>query len=217
LNDKLIELFNDEKVKERIRIKLPKLFRIAELESSRAGKVGMEVGTMREKILIALLIYKFGEENVQTNIPITEYETDVKLFDQPISIKTITGNGNVKVVWTVDQDSAIKFIKNYKPKCDILLAQIKWDLSEKEINRGIHPGGLFLIPTEVQTKILHEIGINNYLNMPKKGTNPRGVEISKTGLSLLLKNSDTECIEINWKRTLIKYNPYKRWVDYWKR
>jgi hypothetical protein len=42
--------------------KLPYLFRIAEVESSRAGKIGMEVGSVREEIIVSLLIYKFGEK-----------------------------------------------------------------------------------------------------------------------------------------------------------
>ena len=72
-----------EKVCER----LPYLFRIAELESSRAGKIGMEVGCLRERILVALLICQFGEKNVETEIPVTEPEVDVRLFGYPISIK----------------------------------------------------------------------------------------------------------------------------------
>jgi hypothetical protein len=64
VSSKVIEIFEDEVLRERIRNKLPHLFSIAELESSRAGKIGMEVGSIREKILIALLIYKFGERNV---------------------------------------------------------------------------------------------------------------------------------------------------------
>jgi hypothetical protein len=64
VNSRIIEIFEDEVLRERIRNKLPHLFSIAELESSRAGKIGMEVGSIREKILIALLIYKFGERNV---------------------------------------------------------------------------------------------------------------------------------------------------------
>ena len=50
----------------------------------------MEVGSLHERIIIALLIYKFGEANVETEIPITEPEVDVKLFGEPVSIKTIT-------------------------------------------------------------------------------------------------------------------------------
>ena len=65
-----IEIFEDEKLVGKIKTRLPYLFQLAELESSRAGKIGMEVGSLRERIIVALLIYKFGEENVETEIPI---------------------------------------------------------------------------------------------------------------------------------------------------
>ncbi|RLI00822.1 type II restriction endonuclease subunit R, partial [Candidatus Bathyarchaeota archaeon] len=101
MSSRLIEMFEDAKLVNRIKNKLPYLFQLAELESSRAGKIGMEVGSIRERIIIALLIYKFGEANVETNIPTTEPEVDVKLFGEPISIKTITGKGfsGVKLIW----------------------------------------------------------------------------------------------------------------------
>jgi hypothetical protein len=166
----------------------------------------MEVGSLREKILIALLIHKFKERNVKTRIPITKPELDVKLFGYPVSIKTITGAGGVKVVWTVDAQKAKEFRENYTPSCDILLAQINWN--EK--------GGLYHIPLEVQTRIFKEMGKRKYLKLPKPGTNPRGVEISKEALLNLFKNKKTRCIEITWQRSKIDYNPYKRWVDYWK-
>ena len=70
MSSRLIEIFEDTKLVNRIKNKLPYLFQLAELESSRAGKIGMEVGSLRERIIIALLIYKFGEANVETNIPI---------------------------------------------------------------------------------------------------------------------------------------------------
>ena len=89
--NRISELFSDKKIVDKIQRRLPKLFHLAELESSRAGKVGMEVGSVREKILVALFIYKFGEQNVETEIPITEAEVDVKVFGNPISIKKITG------------------------------------------------------------------------------------------------------------------------------
>mgnify|MGYP001772854287 CR=1 FL=1 len=47
---KLIELFEDEKLLEKIKRKMPYLFQLAELESSRAGKTGMEIGSLRERI-----------------------------------------------------------------------------------------------------------------------------------------------------------------------
>jgi len=91
MNDLIRQLFDDEKMVGKIRAKLPYLFQMVEMESSRAGKVGMEVGSVREKIIVALLIYKFGEINVKTEIPITEPEVDVEVFGNPISIKTFTG------------------------------------------------------------------------------------------------------------------------------
>lgn len=67
----------------------------------------MEVGSVRERIMVALLIYKFGEANVETEIPITEPEVDAELFGAPVSIKTITGKGfgGVKLIWTVDVEN----------------------------------------------------------------------------------------------------------------
>ncbi|MCD6456358.1 MAG: ThaI family type II restriction endonuclease [Methanophagales archaeon] len=82
----LIEIFEDPKLVNRIKTRLPYMFQLAELESSRAGNIGMEVGSLRERIIAALLIYKFGEANVETEIPITEPEVDVRLFGEPVSI-----------------------------------------------------------------------------------------------------------------------------------
>lgn len=166
----------------------------------------MEVGSLREKILIALLIYKFGEESVETQIPITEPEVDVKVSGRPVSIKTITGMGAVKFSWTVDAQKALEFVKNYSPKTDILLVRIRWD--------GI--GNFFCIPLEVQQKIFKNMGRNRYFKLPKPETNPRGVEVSKEALLQLIKDKGTKSMKIVWERSQIKYNPYQRWVDYWK-
>ena len=50
----IAELFTDGSIVSKIQKRLPELFYLAELESSRAGKVGMEVGSAREKILAYL-------------------------------------------------------------------------------------------------------------------------------------------------------------------
>jgi len=205
---RLIEIFEDAKLVNRIENKLPYLFQLAELESSRAGKIGMEVGSLRERIIIALLIYKFGEANVETEIPITEPEVDVKLFGEPISIKTITGKGfsGVKLIWTVDAQKAREFRETYYPHCDIILIQISWGSI----------GGFYYIPLEAQKKLFDRVGRNGYIKLPKPGTNPRGVEITKEALSSLVKDNLSKVIEINWQKTKIDYDPYKRWVDYWR-
>jgi hypothetical protein len=206
--NRLIKIFEDEKLISRIQKRLPHLFQLAEFESSRAGKIGMEVGSVRERIIVALLIYKFGEANVESEIPITESEVDVRLFGEPISIKTITGNsiGGVKLIWTVDAEKARQFSEEYVPHCDMLLVQINWE----------QEGGFYYIPVKVQKKLFDRIGRKKYIKLPKAGTNPRGVEITKEALTGLVKDSDTKVIKINWQRSDIKFNPYSRWIDLWK-
>ena len=51
MNSCLVEIFRDKELKTKIQRKLPYLFSIAELESSRAGKIGMQVGSLRENII----------------------------------------------------------------------------------------------------------------------------------------------------------------------
>lgn len=208
MNSHLVEVFEDKELKARIQRKLPYLFNIAELESSRAGKIGMQVGSLRENVIIALLIYKFGEQNVETEIPITEPEVDVRLLDQPVSIKTITGKGfsGVKLIWTVDAQKARQFRQNYYPRCDILFVQVNWG----------GKGGLYYLPLEVQKAVFQRMGREKYIKLPKPGTNPRGVEITKEALEAIVTEKESKAIEIYWQRTKIDYDPYQRWVDHWR-
>lgn len=206
---KITDLFTDERIITRIQDRLPKLFYLAELESSRAGRVGMEVGSARERIVIALLIYKFGKDSVKTDIPITEPEVDVILFGEPISIKTITAQklGGVKLIWTVDAKQAYSFSQSYSPRCDILLVQVNWD----------NWGWFYFFPKSAQMEIFTQIGREAYIKLPKVGTNPRGVEISSVALNLLSRHSDCLKIPINWRRMKIDFNPYERWVELWQK
>ncbi|MBF0241838.1 MAG: ThaI family type II restriction endonuclease [Desulfamplus sp.] len=204
---KINQLFDDKNMVVKIQAKLPKLFELAELESSRAGKIGMEVGSVREKIIIALLISKFGETSVQTEIPITEPEIDVILTNNPISIKTITGKSlsGVKLIWTVEAQKALEFQKHYIPGCDMILVHINWG----------NVGGFYFIPIDVQKELFKEIGRENYIKLPKAGTNPRGVEITGNALKSLIINPMTLTIPISWKKENINFMPYKRWIDLW--
>jgi hypothetical protein len=206
---KITELFTDEKMAAKIQARLPELFYIAELESSRAGKVGMEVGSARERILIALLIYKFGKENVETEIPITEREVDVKVFGNAVSIKTVTGKrlSGVKLIWTVDAEQAFKFSQEFYPCCDILLAQVIWD----------DWGSLFFFPKSIQAETMQKIGRQNYFKLPKAGTNPRGVEISAEALDMLSGHPQSLSLQVKWYRKKVDYDPYHRWLELWKR
>lgn len=202
------ELRADAALKQRIQRKLPALFHLGELESSRAGKLGMEVGSVRERILVAMFIYKFGKDNVETDIPITESEVDVRVHGTPISIKTLTSKGfaGVKLIWTVDAESALLFRKRYQPTCDMLFVQISWG----------HRAAFHYIPLEVQKEIFAQMGRDRYIKLPPLGTNPRGAEITSEALEALVKNKKTLVIDIDWVREAISFNAYQKWVEHWQ-
>jgi hypothetical protein len=169
----------------------------------------MEIGSARERIIIALLIYKFGEKNIKTDIAITESEVDVIVFDEPISIKTVTNNNivGVKLIWTVDAKKALGFINNYSPECDILFVHINWDGN----------GAMYLLSKEAQKEILKKYGKGFYFKLPKKATNPRGVEITNSAINKIVDHPSTKKIDIEWNRDdSVEYNSYARWVDLWK-
>lgn len=203
-----VSLFYDNVIIAKIQEKLPKLFYLAELESSRAGRVGMEVGSVREKILIALLIYKFGRESVNTDLPIHEPETDVIVNGTSISIKSITGRhiGGVKLVWTVDREQALNFSQTYEPKCDMLLAHINWG----------GDGGLYYFPRSVQVELMSKLGRDVYIRLPKPGTNPRGVEMSSRAMRSLASHPNSSKIPVKWVKKQIEFDPYQRWLEHWE-
>ncbi|MGA7722741.1 MAG: ThaI family type II restriction endonuclease [Ignavibacteriaceae bacterium] len=208
MDDRILELFNNSEISKKIQRKLPKLFQLAELESQRAGKIGMEVGSVREKIIVSLLIYKFGEENVETEIPITEPEVDVKLFGNPISIKTKSGNSlsGLKISWTVDAQTADEFKNNYYPSCDMIYVQVNWG----------RIGRLYYFPKDVQREVLNLMGKENYIKLPSLGTNPRGVEITSKALQTLINHKNSYNIEIEWEKEEVTFNVFKRWIDLWE-
>ena len=205
------KLFDDNLIVKRVKNKLPYLFQLAELESSRNGKIGMVIGSVRERILIALLMYKFGIDIVNSEIPITAPEVDVIVDNSPLSIKTMTTKSerwsSIKLIWTVDAKKALEFKNTYIPSCDMLVAKIRWD-SE---------GKLLLFSKEAQCKILNEIGRDRYIKLPKENTNARGVEITAEALSMLERHENTRCININFKREKIDYREvYTKWLDAWR-
>ncbi len=204
-------LLDDESFNERIKRKLPLLFHIAEQQASRAGRVGMEVGVLREQILISMLIYKFGRSAVNVNTPPNFPEADVTLFGKPVSIKTVTARSKsipaIKLVWTVDWIKVENFVREYEPRSDLLIVVIRWN----------DKGGLFAIPVSAQREVFQLLGRERYLKMPPKGTNPRGVELSPEALEMLLQHRLTRHIEIQWERPS-RYDdlePYTRWLAYW--
>lgn len=204
----LYSLFYDEKLVRKIKEKLPYIFGIAEIEYSKGGRIGMEVGVAREQIIISLLMLKFGEDNVNTEIPSNYQDVDVVVLDEPISIKTVSGREvhPFKLSWTVDPEAARRFRNLYKPISSIILVHVNWG----------NVGSLYYIPKEVQVEVYEKI-TEEYFKIPRQGTNPRGVEISRKALKSILNDQRSRKIEIFWQRKQVTaYNPYKRWIELWK-
>lgn len=171
----------------------------------------MEVGSLRERILVALLIYRFDRENVETEVPITEHEVDVKVCGKGISIKTLTTAsrrlGGVKAIWTVDADRSTDFVRDFSPRCDYLVAHVVWNNDE---------GGLYYLPLQAQAAVFETLDRDRYLSRPKEGTKPRGVEITAEAMQRLVAHPVARRIPIKWIRPAAAYDPYERWVEYWR-
>ena len=201
-------IFDNEEYVQKIKTKLPTLFLLAEVENSRNGKLGMEIGSTRERIIIALLMYIFGVEDVDADLPITLAEVDVLVKKEPLSIKTATGARipGVKLIWSVDAQKALEFKEHYEPTCDLMLVQINWH------NKGY----LYLFPKQTQKDVLESIGRDVYIKLPKQGTNARGVELSGIAIQKLMQEPTARKIEIDFTRTEVDYKAaYTRWLDYW--
>jgi hypothetical protein len=153
-----MEWFDNQIFTSMVKNNLPKLFKKAEIESMRGGKIGMEVGVLRERILIALLLKSFGEENVKFDFSSTDNSKDTQIFDDILSIKTFMNNGygGVKVFWASDNKTVKNAVDNYIPQNHILISNINW---------GTKNGGLYLISLNTQLKIFNTIGVENYLKI----------------------------------------------------
>ncbi|GAA9844828.1 hypothetical protein VN0594_14370 [Helicobacter pylori] len=200
-------LFNDERMILKIQEKLPYLFQLVESENSRDGKLGMEIGSARERVIIALMLYYFGKENVQTDLAITQKEIDVIVLNKPYSIKTAQTLNGIKLIWTTDALKIQEFVESYKPNTDILFVHVCWG---KE-------GGFYYIPSAIQQGVLTTKSKEFYFKLPKSGTNSRGVEISKLALLECIAHKDTLRIPIFWEQTNnLKHSPYDKYLELWQ-
>ncbi len=63
---------------------------------------------------------------------------------------------------------------------------------------------------------MNRIGRENYIKLPKAGTNPRGVEMTGQAIQVLLSERETLRIPINWRKEIIDFKPFKRWIELWE-
>jgi hypothetical protein len=198
------DIFTSVEFQDLIKSKLPKLFEIAEVESTRGGKIGMEVGILRERVLTSFFISKVGEDNVDSDSSATENSKDVQVNGDDISIKTFTGSGysGVKIFWTSDTESAKRVMDTYTPKFDLIVANINW---------GSNKGGLYYVDKQTQRQVMDSVGRNKFLKI-SSGSNNRGITYGTDVLKRLLNHENSLKIEIDWVKTNEKFNIFERWV-----
>jgi len=87
-----------------------------------------------------------------------------------------------------------------------LLAHINWG----------GDGGLHFFSKELQTQVLRQLGRDEYLTLPKPGTNPRGVEMSKKAARALSSHLQSLTIPVQWDKREIGFDPYEHWLELWE-
>lgn len=199
-----MDWFNNEYFTLLVQNNLPTLFKKAEIESMRGGKIGMEVGVLRERILTSLLIKSFGEKNVKCDFSSTDSSKDTQVFEDLLSIKTFMNNGynGIKIFWASDNKTVKKAVEQYVPQNHFLISNINW---------GSNKGGLYLINLETQMELFNSIGVENYLKV--NNGNNRGISIQTDVLKQLLSHKNTKKIIIDWGEPKLNYNIFERWIN----
>ena len=204
MNPCIVNLLNDENKIGHFVQKLPTAF---EIVSNEIPSRNPAIGILREHVIIGYLISEFGEDKVSVPTQGNERGFDVVVYDEKLSIKTVTGNGHgsVKVLWTVDQSKVDLEIESYQPEYDLFLVTIHWGRTRDSI---------FYIPTSVQLETYDMFGVE-YLKA-NRGTNHRGIFISTEAMKALKTHPDTVKSEVTWTKQGMHYTPYERWEEFWK-
>ena len=164
------------------------------------------VGFLREHVLIGFFLSEFGEENVKLPSTSTERGYDVTVCDEKVSIKTVTGGGKIRLLWTPDSFRAGSEVTEYYPEHHLLIVHINWNQDKY---------GIYYIPQSVQSEIYNKAP-KEYLHVPV-GTNHRGAELPTRVKNALFEHENTIKYKINWVKKGLNYTPYGRWVEYWQK
>ena len=199
MNNLIVKMLQSPDKLERIRKKLPPAFEIVGQQAR-----GPEVGTLREGVLIGMFMAFLGEEQVKPNTSAVEADVDCYVGNSALSIKTVTGDGAIRVKWTVDQEKVKEFMDSFAPECDLLITRIRWGKK----------GNISYIPLEAQRQVFAQLG-GNYLDY-RPGTNTRGVDLSRNALAALENSPASLIVPLQWYKSIEPQSLYDRWVSYWQ-
>jgi len=156
------------------------------------GKLGQEVGKMRERVILYLFYRYLGEdaENCALNdqtVSVNEKGKDTLLFGRDVSIKTISATGNqfhqLKISWIEDKIMADEIARTWVPQFDLLLCRLKWNCKTE---------GFYYIPKDAQQEVISQEA--NALKT--SGGYGKGTSLSKKACESLVSHPKTLKIPI---------------------
>ncbi|MFW6105383.1 MAG: ThaI family type II restriction endonuclease [Chloroflexota bacterium] len=201
MSNLITQLFTNSEYIEVIQRKLPPAFQTVEDEL----KGNPAVGLLREQIIIGMLIAFLGEANVKLIKGGVNPDIDCYVDLEPLSIKTVSLSGGLRLKWTSNAVKAKEFMNSYKPISDLLVIRIAWEKT----------GVIRYIPLDAQKHLFGRVGAARYLDY-RGTTNTRGVNLSFEAEQALNQYSQSVSLPIFWKRSKLIRNPIDKWIDYWR-
>ncbi len=184
-----------------IQQKLPPAFQTVEDEL----KGNPAVGLLREQVILGMLIAFLGEHRIKLIESGVNPDIDCYVDSQPLSIKTVTSSGGIRLKWTSNAVKAKAFMQTYQPMSNLLVIRIVWSKT----------GSMRFIPLNLQQQVFEQIGVTQYLEY-RGATNTRGVNLSLEAESALIRHPQTVSLPISWQRAKAVVNPLDKWVGYWR-
>lgn len=185
-----------------IQEKLPPAFQTVECEL----KGNPAVGLLREQVILGMLIAFLGEDKIKLVDSGVNPDIDCYCDSEPLSIKTVSGSGGIRMKWTSNAVKAKQFMDSHKPTGNLLIVRIIWD----------EYGSMRFIPLDVQQDTFNRLGIKQYLDY-RGSTNTRGVNLSPKAEQAINSHSNCVSLPILWSRSKSVVNPIDKWTDYWRK
>ena len=202
MNEVVRNLLAGREQREHLYEGLPELFRKAEVENRRNGRLGQEIGNVRENIIRAYLQTQLGAVNVSPAGGPNNNLGDVMIGRDYLEVKTTMGVRGFKVSWAADDDSAARFRQQWKPQADLILVQVRW---------GSCCESFWHIPQEVYEEAAALEGALK----TRSGTNNRGTDFERRAVLYMMQHKDTLGLTINWGDQDKGEAGIFQWVNLW--
>lgn len=199
--DLLNQLLTNPRYTEIIQQKLPPAFQTVEDEL----KGNPAVGLLREQVILGMLIAFLGEHRIKLIESGVNPDIDCFVDSEPLSIKTVSFSGGIRLKWTSNAVKAKAFIDTYKPMGNLLVIRIAWG----------ETGSMRFIPLDLQQRVFNQMGVTRYLEY-RGTTNTRGVNLSPEAESALIRHPQSISLPILWQRSKTVINPIDKWIGYWR-